>query len=88
MFFNPTRDVLNPKLNAETLRQRLTAIDHFKYRYDPKYTYWLHYVLRNMYKDVKIHKFKYATQGVLLYMIYNQVQTYNKVDSQNFLSET
>ena len=40
-----SRDTLNPLLNAKLLKDRLEAIEHYKYQHGIKYARWPHYAL-------------------------------------------
>ena len=78
---------MNPRINTEVLRNRLWTIDHYKFRYGAQHTYWLHFALRKASKHMWTYKFNYLAKGALAYMTYAKIQQYNKVDSENLLSE-
>ena len=86
--FNSARDALNPYVNAETLRNRLWVIDHYKFRYGANHTYWVHTMLGNWGKHLMRYKFNYAVKGFLAYQVYAAYQNYKYVDSMTFLSNT
>ena len=74
-------------MNTELLRKRLWTIDHYKFRYGAKHTYWVHYALGNAARHCWTYKFNYLAKGALAYYTYNQWAAYNKADEENFLSE-
>ena len=85
--FNSARDALNPAVNADTLRNRLWTIDHYKFRYGAEHTFYWHTVLRRMGTHMNKYKFNYAVKAFLAYNVYAQVQGYNHQDSNFFLTE-
>ena len=83
-----TRDALNPRVNAEVLRNRLWVIDHYKFRYGAQHTYWVHYSLRNLGRHVWSYKFNYLAKGLLAYNAYRSYAIYQKADSESFMGES
>ena len=63
--FNTARDALNPYVNAETLKNRLWVIDHYKFRYGAAHTYWLHTLLSKTAAQLNRYKFNY---GIKLFL--------------------
>jgi hypothetical protein len=45
---NASRDTLNPVLNAETLKNRLWVIEHYRTLHGIEHAYWPHYLMREM----------------------------------------
>jgi hypothetical protein len=86
--FNSSRDALNPFVNAETLRNRLWVIDHYRFRYGAAHTYWLHTFLSRTLKNVNKYKFNYLLKAYLAYNVYSRYQNYKYVDDMTFMSET
>ena len=86
--FNVTRDALNPRVNAEVLRNRLWVIDHYKFRYGAQHTYWVHYALKNAAKNAWTYKFNYLAKGLLAYNAYRAFASYKQADAENFLTES
>ena len=86
--FSVTRDALNPRMNTEILRKRLWTIDHYRYRYGAKHTYWVHFALQKYGKKLWTYKLNYGLKALLFYNAYSQYQRYNKADAENYLSET
>jgi hypothetical protein len=86
--FNSSRDALNPFVNAETLRNRLWVIDHYRFRYGASHTYWVHTALSRAFKRVNTYKFNYLLKAFLAYNVYSRYQTYKYVDDMTFMSET
>ena len=82
-----TRDALNPRVNAEVLRNRLWVIDHYKFRYGAQHTFWVHYGLRNLARHAWTYKLNYLAKGLLAYNVYRSFATYHKADAENFLGE-
>ena len=85
--FNVSQDALNPRMNTELLRNRLWTIDHYKYRYGAKHTFWVHYAMRNAGRHCWTYKFNYLAKGALAFLTYRQMAAYAKADEENFLSE-
>lgn len=85
--FNVSQDALNPRMNTELLRNRLWTIDHYKYRYGAKHTFWVHYAMKNAARHCWTYKFNYLAKGALAFMTYRQCAAYSKADEENFLSE-
>jgi hypothetical protein len=85
--FNSSRDALNPFVNAETLRNRLWVIDHYRFRYGAAHTYWVHTFLSKTFTRVNRYKFNYLLKAFLAYNIYSRYQTYKYVDDMTFMSE-
>jgi len=79
---------LNPFVNAETLRNRLWVIDHYKFRYGAGHTYWVHSALSRAFKNVNRYKFNYLLKAFLAYNVYSKYQTYKYVDEMTFLTHT
>lgn len=86
--FNSSRDALNPFVNAETLRNRLWVIDHYRFRYGAAHTYWLHSFLSRSLNKVNKYKFNYLLKAFLAYNVYARYQTYKYVDDMTFMSES
>jgi hypothetical protein len=86
--FNSSRDALNPFVNAETLKNRLWVIDHYRFRYGAAHTYWVHTALSRSFANVNRYKFNYLLKAFLAYNVYSKIQTYNQVDEMTFMSET
>ena len=86
--FNSTRDALNPYVNAETLRNRLWVIDHYRFRYGASYTYWVHTLLQKTGSNLNRYKFNYLLKAFFAYQVYSKVQAYNYVDSMTFMTES
>lgn len=86
--FSVTRDALNPRMNTEILRKRLWTIDHYRFRYGAKHTYWVHFALQKYGKMLWTYKLNYGLKAVLFYNAYSTYQAYNKADSEAFLGET
>ena len=78
--FNVSQDALNPRMNTELLRNRLWTIDHYKYRYGAKHTFWVHYAMRNAARHCWTYKFNYLAKGALAYLTYSQWAAYAKAD--------
>jgi len=78
--FNVSQDALNPRMNTELLRNRLWTIDHYKYRYGAKHTYWVHYALRNAARHCWTYKGNYFAKGALALYTYSQWKAYVKAD--------
>jgi hypothetical protein len=74
-------------VNAETLRNRLWVIDHYRFRYGASHTYWVHTALSRALKRVNTYKFNYLLKAFLAYNIYSRYQTYKYVDDMTFMSE-
>ena len=70
--FNSSRDALNPFVNAETLRNRLWVIDHYRFRYGAAHTYWVHTFLSKTFKNVNKYKFNYLLKAFLAYNVYSR----------------
>ena len=68
MLFNSARDALNPLVNTTTLKNRLWAIDHYKFRYGAAHTYWVNTLLHRSAVHLNKYKFNY---GVKLFLAYN-----------------
>ena len=85
--FNTSRDALNPYVNAETLKNRLWVIDHYRYRYGSAYTYWVHTLLGNMGRGLNKYKFNYLLKAFLWYQVYSKYQNYKYIDDMTFMSE-
>ena len=79
---------MNPRVNAEVLRNRLWVIDHYKFRYGAQHTYWVHYALRNLSRHAWTYKFNYLAKGLLAYNAYRSFSGYYKADAESFLTET
>ena len=77
---------MNPALNAETLRNRLWVIEHYKYRYGADHTYWVHALLRKGYGRVFKYKFNYLVKAFLAYQAYAAYQNYSYVDSMSLMT--
>ena len=67
MVLNATKDALNPKMNAEILRNRLWAIDHYKFRYGAAHTYWVHAALQKFFTHLNKYRNKYAVKAFLAF---------------------
>lgn len=65
---------MNPLLNAELLKQRLTQIEHYKYQHGIQYARWPHYALSRLGSNLYKYKFSYALKGFAVYLIYRDVQ--------------
>ena len=84
--FNSSRDALNPFVNAETLRNRLWVIDHYRFRYGAQHTYWMHSLLGKAGNKLFKYKFNYALKGLLAYQVYAHYQTLKRMDEITYLT--
>ena len=83
-----SRDLANPRLNAELLKGRLEITEHFRYRYGEAHTYWFHTMMRNTFKHVNKYKFNYLLKAFFVYYTLNRYQHYRYVDSVAFLDRS
>jgi hypothetical protein len=74
-------------VNAETLRNRLWVIDHYRFRYGAAHTYWVHTFLSRALNNVNKYKFNYLLKAFLTYNVYSRYQTYKYVDDMTFMTE-
>jgi hypothetical protein len=64
---NASRDTLNPVLNAETLKNRLWVIEHYRTLHGIEHAYWPHYLMRNAGSHLWKYKFNYGIKGFFIY---------------------
>ena len=83
---NSARDAMNPTLNANTLRNRLWTIEHYKYRYGADHTFWVNSLLRRSSAQVNRYKFNYLFKAVFAYQVYSAYRNYRYVDSMSFMT--
>ena len=88
MAFSPTRDALNPNVDVQALKNRLWAIDHYKYRYGADHTYWVHSSLRRLFTRLNTYKLNYALKGFLAYQAVSSYRHYSYMDSMSLMSHT
>lgn len=70
------------------LKQRLEAIDHYKYRWGADHTYWVHTALRNSFRFLNKYKVNFAIKGILAYQAWAAYKNYRYVDSMSFMTKT
>ena len=84
--FNSARDALNPHANAETLRNRLWVIDHYRFRYGAAHHYWVHTALSKLARNVRTYGLNYAVKALIGYQIYSSLQTYRHVNNNTLMT--
>jgi len=75
-FLSASRDTLNPRLNTETLKNRLRVIEHFKTINGVELAHWPHFALTRFGKHLYRYKFNYAIKGFAAYLIYRDYARY------------
>ena len=65
---------MNPLLNAETLKQRLQVIEHYKMQHGLQYARWPHFFLGNVGRQLYKYKFNYGVKAFAAYLLYRDVQ--------------
>ena len=84
--FNVSRDVMNPELNTELLKNRIRLIDYYKYRHGVNHTYWVHSFLSRQGNKLNKYKFNYAIKAFLAYQVYSKYKNYRFVDDMTFMT--
>lgn len=84
--FSASRDSLNPLLNTERLKQRLDAIEYYKYKHGQVYSRWPHYALGKAGRHLMRYKFNYAVKGFAAYLLYSDYQQYKHLSSIAIMS--
>jgi hypothetical protein len=69
-----SRDTLNPLLNTDTLKARLEAIDHYKYRHGVQMAHWPHFAMNRMSRHLWKYKANYIVKGAVVYMLVRDFQ--------------
>ena len=65
-----SKDTLNPLLNTQVLKDRLIAIEHYKWVGGARYARWPHYFMQNFANHLWKYKFNLAVKGFAAYMMY------------------
>ena len=81
-----SRDVLNPEINLETLKNRLWVTEHYRLLHGVEHAYWPHYFLRRAGNHLWKFKFAYAFKGILAYNVYRDVRNFQYRNSTQFLN--
>ena len=70
------------------MKNRLWAIDHYKYRYGADHTYWVHASLRRLATRVSTYKLNYALKAFLAYQAISSYNHYAYMESMSLMSHT
>ena len=81
-----SRDTLNPLLNHTILRQRLDAIEHYKFEHGVRIARWPHYLMGDVARRLYKYKFNLAVKGMAAYMVYREVAALKAANNERFLS--
>ena len=81
-----SRDTLNPMLNAKTLKDRLTAIEYYKYQHGVEHARWPHFFMTNCARHLNRYKFNYGIKAFGAYVVYREYSNYRRIENTQFTS--
>ena len=81
-----SRDTLNPLLNTNILKQRLSAIDYYKQLHGPRIARWPHFWMHATAQKLWKYKFNLAVKGFAAYVVYREVQHYRNLNEKTILT--
>lgn len=81
-----SRDTLNPLLNTNTLKNRLNAIEHYKYVHGVERAHWPHFALARFGRHVMRYKGNLAVKGFFAYLIYRDLAYRSQMHQTSFVT--
>lgn len=84
--FSVSKDSLNPRMNARTLKNRLAVIEHYRYRFGVEHAHWPHFMMGRTGNKLYKYKFNYAVKGLAAFMLVKAVADYKHINERAFLS--
>ena len=65
--FNVSRDTLNPELNLQNLKARLSAIEYYQAKTSAELAYWPHFLMKNVGSNIWKYKYNYLVKFFFAY---------------------
>ena len=81
-----SKDTLNPLLNAETLKNRLALIEHYKYQHGVQMAHWPHFALKRAATHLNRYKFNYGVKAFAAYIVYSDIANYRYENEKTFMT--
>ena len=81
-----TQDTLNPLLNAQTLKNRLALIEHYKYQHGVEMAHWPHFAMKRAARHLYRYKFNYGVKAFAAYIVYSDYADYKHQQQRTFMT--
>ena len=73
-------------LNANVLKQRLSAIEYYSTLHGAKYAYWPHYWMRMSGQYLWRYKINIAVKGFTAFMLYKEVDNFRNLNDKTVMT--